>query len=636
MAVKPKPNIRTVKPVKSIEKKTFGNNRTVRIISVSIILLFTFLLYLNSIHNDFITNYDDKPYIIDSPYLNNLSFASLKSIFSNYYVANYHPLTTLTWAIENKFAGLNPATFHFDNLILHLINVLLVFQLLIVLTKRNEAAIVGTLLFAFHPMHVESVAWISERKDVLYACFYLISVLFYIKYISKSKNKLSIIHYPLSIVFFVLSAFSKSAAITLPFVLILLDFYYSRFNLNQQLVKQKNKFSIFNFQFSIILEKLPFFIISFIFGYVAMVSQNSVGAVNLLFDFNFIDKVFFLFYSVSYYIVSFIIPCKFALIHYYPVKVNGLLPLKYYLSPLLIVGLIILILKSGKFKLDLIFGFLFFASGLILIVQFIPLGPAIVSERYSYIPYFGFSFIIGQLYVRIIDNKALIKHQRSLRLLMFSIIGLLCVFFVVSTYNLNQVWKNNLTLFGNLVEKYPESDMANYNFAYANYLADNYDVALKYFDKTISLNPLYTKAYLSRGLVRHNIKDYKGEIEDCTQTLRLDPQSGDAYNNRGSAHAMLKDYKDAIYDYNKALDFKKDFATYLNRANAKLMLNDYKNALDDYNICLKYDAHDPKVYYFRGVAEYNINEKKVACDDWHIASLAGYSNADEKIKQFCK
>ncbi len=613
---KQKPKIQN--PKKDLKKQyieTKPGKRGYRLIWLGIILLLTIIIYSNSIKNDFINTYDDKEYIIDNNFIKSVSADAVKTIFTKYQVANYHPLTTLSWAIEYNLFGLNPKPYHIDNLILHLLNIILVFQLIFMLTKRNETSIIAALLFAVHPMHVESVTWLSERKDVLYAFFYLCSVISYILFISKNKKAG---FYVLSLVFYLLSAFSKSAAITLPIVLLIIDYYYSRLNIKTA------------------IEKAPFFAISIIFGVVAMIAQRSVGAVNQLYDFNLVDKVFMFFYSIWYYFASFFAPYNFAIIHYYPHKVNGLLPAIYYISPLLILALVLIIslkLKfvDMKFKKDLIFGLSFFLVGLLLIVQFIPLGPAIVSERYSYIPYIGLGLIIGQLYCKFADKKA-VNSIFAFRFLLFAFV----IFFSISTYSRNKVWKNSLTLFNDLANKYPDSDMGNYSAGYANVKFGMYEDAMKYFDKAISIDPKYTLAYVNRALCKHNMKDYQGEISDCSIAIQLNPSSQEAYNNRGTGRAMIKDYAGAIEDYSKSIKINPDYSTYLNRANAKLMLPDYKGAVEDYNICLKYNSQDAVTYYNKGIAEYNLNQRKEACDDWQHSSEMGYAGANEKLKQFCK
>ena len=228
-----------------------------RIIYPIIILVITLITYSGSINNDFVWNWDDNEYIIENPVIKDISLNSLFTHFKIYQLGNYHPLTTISYAIEYKLFGENPLPYHINNITLHLINSLLVFIFIKKLTGKNEMAAIVSLLFAIHPLHTESVAWISERKDLLFTVFYLASLIFYMKYLKESvlddkniKNKttssdkkvyikkfipkanpfISLIRSPLTIstFLFLLSLFSKAMGVSLPVVLLLIDYLLKR------------------------------------------------------------------------------------------------------------------------------------------------------------------------------------------------------------------------------------------------------------------------------------------------------------------------------------------------------------------------------------------------------------------------
>lgn len=149
------------------------------------IVLLTLIIYSNSLNNDFLTNWDDKRYVVENNDIKGLSWQNIKNIFSNFYMGNYQPLSVLSYALEYKFFGLNPAAYHTTNLFFHLLNTILVFYFIYLLSYSTISASIVALLFAIHPMHVESVAWIAERKDLMYACFYLGSLICYLYYLKK-------------------------------------------------------------------------------------------------------------------------------------------------------------------------------------------------------------------------------------------------------------------------------------------------------------------------------------------------------------------------------------------------------------------------------------------------------------------
>jgi len=173
--------------MKNSDKKKITKENNSQLYVLAGIIFLTILVYANSLPNGF-TNWDDTSYIIDNPVVKEFSFDKIGTIFTSLSDNIYQPLTILSFAIENKIAGLNPGLFHMDNLILHILNVFLVFILFNLITGRWEAASIVALLFGIHPLHVESVSWITERKDVLYTAFYIGSLILYFKYIKQPEK----------------------------------------------------------------------------------------------------------------------------------------------------------------------------------------------------------------------------------------------------------------------------------------------------------------------------------------------------------------------------------------------------------------------------------------------------------------
>src|SRR6266478_1324159 len=189
---------------------------------VPFILLLTFLAYIPALRAGFV-NWDDGDYIVDNLIVKD--FANLKSILSTPVQGNYHPLTMLSMAINYQISGLNAWSYHLFNLVFNLINCFLVYRLVMLLSNRSIIiAFTTAILFGVHPMHVESVAWVSERKDVLYALFFLAGLISYTKYIDTSSGK----HYVLTIVFLILSLLSKPAAVIFPLALFCIDLLRNR------------------------------------------------------------------------------------------------------------------------------------------------------------------------------------------------------------------------------------------------------------------------------------------------------------------------------------------------------------------------------------------------------------------------
>jgi tetratricopeptide (TPR) repeat protein len=640
-----------LKKNKSKQKNLIADkkNRNKIILILAAIVVITIVVFSNSLNNDFIRNWDDKGYLMDNPYVQNFSTASLKPIFTSFYNANYHPLTTLTYAIELKKFGLNPKPFHIDNLIVHILNILLVFWLIQLLTKRIEASTIVALFFAIHPMHVESVSWISERKDVLYTFFYLAGLITYLFYLSNRNTKYIISTF----ILFLLSLFSKSAAVSFPLMLVLFDFYYSR-----------------NFDKKNIIEKIPFFILSIVFGILAVLSQRTLGAIQDLTPvFSIIDRIFLVSYGILFYIVKLFVPIGLSAVHSYPIKSGGLLPAIYYISPVILLLIAFGVYKAGAYKKELLFGFLFFMISIALVIQVIPVGKALTAERYSYVPYIGLFFILSRTYCDIQDEKfALVKKIKPLFTLLLAGYA---IYFCFTTWERNKVWKDGMSLFEDVIQKNPMIDYAYINRAHAKSDLGDHKSAIEDYNKAISINPHFAESFNNRGNERYMLKDKDGAVADYNKAIEVDRKYALAYFNRAIAKGDMMKYQEAIADYSSAIASQPVYPdAYYNRGNIKIKLQDFKGAIGDYQETIKYKPQFADAYHNIGVAKYNMQDfdgairsfteavtvnpqyaeayanraaaklylKRIdeACEDWRKAFQFGFKNVDVFIKQYCR
>ena len=218
---------------------------------IFLIVSMTAIVYYPSLNNGFI-NWDDNEYVGANMNIRSISWENIKDNFTSPYYGNYIPFTTLTYAVEYRLAKLNPRAYHATNLILHLFNCMLVFWFIYLFCGKEYVALIVALLFGIHPLHVESVAWVSERKDVLYSFFFLSSLISYTRYLKEKK----VSYWSLSLLLFAASCLSKPMAVTLPLVLFLIDY----------LLHQK-------VEIKTLLLKIPFISISLIFGIISLLTQ---------------------------------------------------------------------------------------------------------------------------------------------------------------------------------------------------------------------------------------------------------------------------------------------------------------------------------------------------------------------------
>lgn len=359
-------------------------------LSICIILILTSLFFSSSLKNSFV-NIDDDFYVINNPVIKSISIDNIKKIFVSFFMSNYQPLTILSYSLDYHFFKLNPFGYHLTNFIFHLFNCLLVFWLIMLLGKRIFIALIAAVLFGVHPLHVESVAWISERKDVLYAFFFLAAMISYLYYLRTSHLSK---YYYFSMIFFILSLLSKAMAITLPLVFLLFDYF----------VPRGNKKLLF-------VDKIPFFILSFIFGYIAVFAQYSTGAVRQCEVFNIMDKILVVNLAIIFYLSKILVPIKLSCLYPYAIISGEPLALSFLLSSFFVVIIGFVVFLFRRFSKKVIFSSLFFLITVLPVLQFIPIGMTIVADRYTYIPSIGIFYGIGECLLWFCTKK--IKYQNK-------------------------------------------------------------------------------------------------------------------------------------------------------------------------------------------------------------------------------
>ncbi len=613
--------------------------------AVPAILFFTALLYLKATVNGF-TFIDDDYYILKNPFLHNFSWNGICAIFTSFSNYNYHPFTTLIDLFIYKYFWLDPLPYHLFNVLLHVFNVWLVYMFTEKLSSKKITGLVVAILFAIHPLHVESVAWVSELKDVLYSSFYLAALIFYLRYLNGSGT---LKYYILTLVCFIAALFSKSAAVTLPVLLILIDVYKERkLNTNS------------------LTGKIPFLLLSIVFGILAIKSQSSGGAVNdISVYYNVINRIFLFTSGIAYYFIELIAPSNLSALHFYPDISGNVLPWYYYLSLPFLLLILWLAARKSAYRKETIFGIVFFFVTISVMLQIITVGASLAAERYTYIPYIGLFYIVGQW---VADNYE--KRRRMIRP-MFAFIAIL---FSIITWLRIDKWKDTDTLFTDIVEKngnnwrngmvynswgdfesysgdknsavqkyteavrlFPRYPTAFYNRGKTLEENGNIVAAIRDYDNAIKLNHNYAPYYNSRGWVYYESGNKKAAMLDYDTALTINHDLPEAYNNRGWAYYEAGNLKAAMSDYNRAIASLPSFTKpYYNRAIVKADQGDLAGAVADYNALININNNDSLAYFNRGVIRMNQKDMPGACADWKTAMDMGYKNAGGMLQQYCK
>jgi protein O-mannosyl-transferase len=552
------------KAANKIHQKNAFEQKSFKKLFLLVLIIIPTIIYFNSLNNNF-TEWDDDTYVTSNPDIRTLHGDSinysLKKTFTSYAVGNYHPVTMLTYSIEYALFKLNPKSYHVTNLVIHLLNTLLVFYFIWLLTKQNLTSFITALLFAIHPMHVESVAWVAERKDVLYAFFSLVSLCSYLKYANSNNKKW--LYFFITLLSFVLAVLSKAMAVCIPLIFILTDYFEGR------------KITVKN-----ILEKVPYLLIAVVFGIIAIQAQKSSNSIEDLTNYNFFDRILFSCYGILMYLWKLFIPSGLSCFYNYPIKQNGMYPGVFYIAPFIILTLFFFVYLSAKKGKDIIFGFVFFILSIVLVLQILPVGGAIIADRYTYIPYIGIFFIIARFINNIFENKITkLQPYKTSLLISFSII---CVIYAYVAFQRTRVWEDTITLFTDAIKKYDKAPRSYNARGGAYFHKEQYEKAIADYSSYIFLKNDNAIVYYNRGLCYLQLKKYKNAIDDFTTAIKYDPQYADAFFNRGVVYNDMGNFRESIVNNTLAIKCNSGYAkAYYNRAGAHFMLHHYNLALAD-------------------------------------------------------
>ena len=497
----------------------FLQRRYQLILSVSFIIAITFISFLSSLDNGF-TNWDDQEYVTNNYLIRELSWDNLKIIFTSFDKKLFsQPLVLLTFSLEYYLFQLNPFIYHLDNLLLHVINSLLVFYFIALLSKNHISALFAGIFFGIHPLHVESVAWISERKDVLSTFFFLQAAIFYL--LCKEKNKR--VYYCLSLAVFILSLLSKAMTVTLPVVLCLCDYLAKR-----------------TFDRKTILEKIPFFTVSGIFVIINLSIHKSADAIDSLRLLSPIDNLLIACRSVILYLTKALLPINLSAYYPYPKAIGILMP-EFFFSFILFLILAVAVYYSRRYTRKVIFGTLFFLVTLLPVLKLIPFGGggAAMADRYMYIPSIGLFYMAGVAVNSIYNGKAG-NRQGQKRILTLFII-LIIMSFSTITYQRCKVWRDDNALWSDVVGKYPDSILAHYNlgryYQQKGFLIDS----ISSYREAIRLNPSFINARNNLGTTLGQQGKYREALIEFKEVLRADPTNIEAGYNLAYTYIIIGD-----------------------------------------------------------------------------------------------
>jgi len=575
---------------------------------------FTFLVYVPALHNCFV-NWDDNEYILEEPDIRNISLLFIKKIFTKVFLSNWHPLTTFSYALDYSLWGTDPFGYHLVNTAGHALNTFLVFILAAKLVEmawraRGSApasvsvivsASVAALLFGVHPLHVESVAWVSERKDILCALFFLLSILSYLKYAALDPYRRAR-HYISSLVFFALALLGKPMAITLPVVLLILDFYPL-----ERLFAGARPAALAR----LVFEKSPFFVLSAVSALMTVWAQRQGHALGSFEEFPLGVRVLVALRSTVFYLYKMLVPAGLAPIYPYPTGpgfYNG------WLAAALVVfsGLTALSLLTLYKRRYIAAVWSYYLITLLPVIGLVQVGRQSAADRYTYLPSLALCILAGAGAGRL----AIWRGKRASA----AVALLVVVFSVLSVMTVSQirVWKDSVTLWTREIELYPDKVfLAYHQRALAYDGRGEFNMALRDYDRAIAMGPKYGYMYNNRGHAREQAGLLREAIVDLDAAAELMPDSASVYLNRAAVYLRLGEYDSALADLDRAARLDPGGPKpHLARAAVYEASGDSGKAIAEYGAAIAVDPGSAYAYNNRGFVYYRLGKSTEAIADF--------------------
>lgn len=544
------------------------------------LVLITLAVFWQLPSHEFV-NIDDSVYVTKNPYIKDgLTVDSIRWAFTSLHAEFWHPITWLSYMLDTELYGMQPGGYLLTNLILHILNTILLYIFLKNTTGFIWRSALVASLFAIHPLHVESVAWIAERKDLLSSFFWMLTMLFYATYANHPNWK----KYIIFSIFFILGLMSKPMLVTLPCVLLLLDFWpLGRIGL---IHKDNNKKETNQVPISkAILEKLPLLIISIFFSLVALYAQKSGHGIASADLFPYKARIANALLAYTGYLKNTFYPFDLAV--FYPYTFHfffwGII-----LSLFLLISITLFAIYRIKHQPYLITGWLWFLGTLAPVIGIIKFGGAFsMADRYTYIPLIGI-FIIIVWGVCDIWNR--LSFQKSFQAI---ITALILMILMITSWMQVSYWKNSITLFEralqvtnnnflahkNLGRAYidegridlafphfqsalkikPNNPTAHLNLGTCYLFYGEFDKAVKYFKRSLDIVPNYQKARINLDKAVSAQKNIDMAISILKTSIKLNNNDPIPHYNLANLYKQKGDLNKAVFHHQKALDLKTDY-----------------------------------------------------------------------------
>jgi len=532
----------------------------------------TVAVYWQVLSFDFI-DYDDTKYVTENYHIQaGLTPTSIRWAFTTLHAGFWQPLVWLSFMLDFEIYGLNPAGFHATNLAFHTINTVLLFLFLHLTTQTVWRSWFVAFFFALHPLHIESVAWVAERKDVLSTFFFMLTLLSYYWYIKKPSLR----QYALIILLFILSLSSKAMLVSVPFLLLFLDYWpFGRYNLTplRDMTREHFKTALL-----LLKEKVPFFIIAFFFSILTIFTQKTGGAVVSQAIHPIGMRIANALTSYVTYIGKMFFPYDLAVLYPFPSSISTA---KAWAAALLLLAITWIVLKLRKTRPYMAFGWFWYTVSIFPVIGLVQVGPQAMADRFTYIP------LIGLFITCVWGFHEITAHLRLKKIFISLTAFLIILFYSTLCWQQVSYWKDTFTLFkqalavtennyvahaglGNLFSKQGKLEEAADHFRSALEIAPGYKTAHigygitlakmqrmqeaeTHFRKALEIDTTFTTAHFNLGLTLYKKQQLATAAHHFEQVLLQQPDHPKAHYYLGNILAHQGKKTEAIMHFHKAL-----------------------------------------------------------------------------------
>jgi tetratricopeptide (TPR) repeat protein len=577
--------------LKFVKKLSGKDNNTGSLILLCIGLVAIILSIYMQVGNHQFLNLDDNGYVTSNPHVaggitgENIiwAFTSLDEV-----TGNWHPVTWLSHMADVQLYGMNPRGHHLTNVVIHTISSLLLLLFLFRFTSSLWQSSFVAALFALHPLHVESVAWVAERKDVLCAFFWLLTLLFYCEYVAKRKPAL----YILSLFSFVLGLMAKPMLVTLPIVMLLMDFWplrrYWHGGEDQRQRRDSGRLTVF------IKEKIPFFIFSLASSVITIYAQNKGGAIKSLDVIPIGLRTENALLAYIKYIAKTLWPRNLAVL--YPLSPS--IPIWQAISSLLVLLLMsAAVVRARHRRPYLMVGWFWFLVTLVPVIGLIQVGGQSMADRYTYIPVIGLFIMVAWGAADLTRN---LQHQKVVLALLA---GVVISASAALTWQQLGYWRDNISLFRHTLQVTTGNYLINNNLGIALAEKGDLDAAIREYRTALGINPNYADAHYNLGNAFIKKRNPDAAIQEYQETLLINPNHSGAHYSLGAALANKGNLDAAIQEYRMALRLNpNDAKAHTNLGVALANKGNLDAAIQEFQEVLRISPNDAKAQKNLGIA----------------------------------